>query len=164
MMASEIYDRVEIESVIGAFAVGLDSLLSVFPVRLDPAELAAVFDYFAPDGVLQSPFARTEGREAIREAWARVATLEPTENSPKYCRHHLTSFEIVLTGPTTAEALVYMQALTERGLDHWGYNEYRMVKLADGWKFAENVVTVQDWVTGGFYDGLPHSANKQASA
>jgi hypothetical protein len=151
---SEACDRVEIDAVIDQFVVGLDALYSVFPVRLESEALAAVFECFAADGVLESPFARTEGRDAIREAWARVATTEPSAEAPKYLRHHLTSRATAFDDPTTARTTVYMQALTDRGLDHWGYNEYRMVKEPGGWKFAEQVVTVQDFVPGGFYAGL----------
>jgi hypothetical protein len=151
---SEACDRVEIDAVIDQFAVGLDTLYSVFPVRLEPAALAAVFDCFAADGVLQSPFARTEGRDAIEEAWARVATTEPSASAPKYLRHHLTSRATAFEDATTARTTVYMQGLTDSGLDHWGYNEYRMVKQADGWKFVEQIVTVQGFVPGGFYAGL----------
>jgi SnoaL-like protein len=154
MKFSEACDRAEIDSVIDSFVVGLDLLLSVFPVRLDPAATAAVFNSFAPDGVLQSPFARTEGREAIRDAWVRMASSETPASAPKYVRHHLTSRRTVLHGPITASTTVYMQALTERGLDHWGYNEYRMVKSKQGWLFAEQVVVVQDYVPGGYYAGL----------
>ncbi|MGZ6583110.1 MAG: nuclear transport factor 2 family protein [Solirubrobacteraceae bacterium] len=161
---TDAWDRVEIDAVINRFAVGLDQLYSAFPVRLDSAALNAVFECFIEDGLLASPFSRTEGRDAIREAWARVATTESGAGAPKYLRHHLTSRSTVLEGSTTARSTVYFQGVTDRGLDHWGYTEYLMVRLAEGWKFAEQFVTVQGFLPGGFYAALVAARGVRAEA
>ena len=159
MELDEVRDRAEIEAVLHDFAVGLDLIFGTFPIHLDPAAAAKVLELFAPDGILHTPVGRTEGREAIRAGWERVATFDAPPGGPKYCRHHLTSCEITLVDSSTAHTTVYVQAITDRGLDHWGWYEDRMVKLADGWKFAERLVTVHDWVDGGYYASLPTPQN-----
>lgn len=157
MELSEVRDRVEIATLFDDFAFGIDRLYGV-SLELDPAAGAAVFDLFTRDGILHTPFLRAEGREAIREVWSGGVT-RTADRLPKYARHHLTSREINFVDSTTAHTTVYTQCLTERGLDHWGYNEARIVKLADGWKIAENLVTVQDWVADGYYASLPNPKN-----
>ena len=153
----EASDRAEIAAVFDTFAFGIDRLYGV-SLELHPAAGVAVFDLFAPDGILHTPFLRAEGRKAIREVWAGGVT-RTAERLPKYAQHHLTSRQVEFIDSRTAHTTVYTQCLTERGLDHWGYNEDRMVKLADGWKIAEKLVTVQGWVPGGYYASLPNPQN-----
>ncbi|MGZ4531614.1 MAG: nuclear transport factor 2 family protein [Mycobacteriaceae bacterium] len=152
-------DLVEIGALLDAFVVGMDRMFGPFPIRLDLAAADGVIDLFAPDGVLHTPFSRSEGREAIRESWERVAGFDTPADGPKYVQHHLTSREITRVDATTAYTTVYVQGLTDVGLDHWGLYEDRLVKLSEGWKLAERLVSVTGCVPGGYYANLPNPRN-----
>jgi hypothetical protein len=159
MNTTEVCDRLEINTVLDDFVIGQDKIFGTFPIRMDRAAADAVLNLFAPEGVLHTPFGRSEGRDAIRANWERVAAFDAPEDGPKYVSHHITSRATTFLDATTARATVYHQAITDRGLDHWGYYEDRLIKLTDGWRFAERLVIVQDWVPGGYYAGLPNPQN-----
>jgi hypothetical protein len=157
--ATEVRDRLEINTVLDDFVIGQDKIFGTFPIRLDRAAMERVLNLFTPDGVLHTPFGRAEGRDAIRANWERVATFDTPADGPKYIRHHITSRATRLLDATTALTTVYHQAITDRGLDHWGSYEDRLVKSSQGWRFAERLVIVQDWVPDGYYAGLPNPQN-----
>ncbi|WP_207840091.1 nuclear transport factor 2 family protein [Williamsia soli] len=159
MEQSEAVDIVEIGQLLDNFVIGMDRLFGIFPIRIDRDAADGVLDMFLPEGILHTPFGRAEGRQAINKGWERVAALEMPSDGPEYIQHHVTSREIRRVDPTTAYTFVYVQALTDRGLDHWGTYEDRIVKVADGWKFAERLVSVQGWVPGGYYSGMPNPQN-----
>jgi hypothetical protein len=117
--------------------------------RLKVEDFLAVF---TDDAVLESAGAtpgegfRCEGREAIRR-WMtgfggrpRPASIEP----PKFVRHHLTTSQIEIEGPATAQARSYFNVYTQIGPDHAGYYVDRLRKDGDRWLIAERRVRV-DW-------------------
>jgi hypothetical protein len=152
-------DAMKISMLIDEFVIGMDRLFGTFPIRVDGEAAVRVLDLFVPDGILHTPFSRAEGRDEIRRGWDRVASFEAPADGPRYVQHHVTSREIVQVDPDTAHTTVYVQGITDRGLDHWGSYEDRVQKVAGEWKFVERVVTVKGCVPGGYYAGLPNPVN-----
>jgi SnoaL-like domain len=159
MQITEACDRMEIAALIDDFAIRLDRALGGFPFHFSAAETERVLDLFAPDGILHTPFGRAEGKEAIRDVWSHIATLDVPDGAPKYIRHFMTSREVVLVDENTAHATSYVQGVSDSGVDHWGQYEDRLIKLDDGWKFAERLVIVHDWIPEGYYARLPNPQN-----
>ena len=102
------------------------------------AELAACF---AADGVLEFPGNTATGPATIVAALSGGAgTRNP---APTFVRHHITNPLIEVDGDT-ASARSYFTVHTDIGPDHSGTYSDRLVRAADGWRFAHRLVRI-DW-------------------
>ncbi len=99
-------------------------------------ELAACF---APDGILEYPGARPAGPDAI------AAALGSGTRDPRltFVRHHITNPLIRVDGEN-ATARSYFTVHSDVGPDHSGTYDDRLVRTADGWRFAHRRVRI-DW-------------------
>lgn len=112
---------------------------------------------FTEDGVMEAEHAdpdcafRYEGRAAIR-AWQarwRERTLAGERvHAASFARHHLTTSQIDLTGPETAQARTYWVAWTDIGPDHAGYYLDSFRKVSGRWLIAHRRVR-EDWRSPG---------------
>jgi len=114
-------------------------------MRLD--ELAGTF---APHGVLETPTARMEGRDAILAGLGRGRESDaPAPNprlGPTFVRHNLTTSLLDLTGEASAEGRSYFIVFTDIGPDHMGCYVDRLIKLDGRWLFDHRRVLI-DWMS-----------------
>ena len=119
--------------------------------RLKVDEYVAVF---TEDGIMEAEHPdpasafRYEGREAIR-AWMtrwrdRPASGGGSVHEASFVRHHLSTCQIDMTGPDTAQARTYWVAWTDIGPDHAGYYLDRFHKVDGQWLIAHRRVR-EDW-------------------
>lgn len=117
--------------------------------RLKTEDFLAVFTEDAileTDGVPEQDAFRYEGRDAIRSWIARWR--EPPAggavHQARFIRHHLSTCQIELTGPTTARTRTYWTAYTDIGPDHCGYYLDAFRKEEDRWLIAHRRIRL-DW-------------------
>jgi len=118
--------------------------------RLRTEDFVAVFTDDAileSDGVPESDAFRYEGREALRAWMTRwripAGTVGPTPKAT-FIRHHLSTSQIEITGPTSAKARTYWVAYTDIGADHCGYYIDAFRKVGEEWLIAHRKVRL-DW-------------------
>lgn len=109
-------------------------------------ELLALFTEDATLDAGERPVAR--GRGAIRALFVETgARLGATQWRP-FIRHHLSNVDVEVEGPDTARARAYFLALTERGLDHWGRYQDRLVRVGGRWLFEHRRVRTEGRAVG----------------
>ncbi len=128
MPNDELRDRIAILDLLARYTHSGDR------GRID--ELAACF---ADDGILEFPGGRGIGRVGI------VAALSGGEANPSrsFVRHHV-AMPIIEVDGSTARVRSYFTVVSDDGPDHSGTYTDRLVRKADGWRFAERRVRV-DW-------------------
>jgi len=115
--------------------------------RLRLEDLAATF---APHGVLETPTARMEGRDAILAGLGRGRETDApaplARRGPTFVRHNLTTCLLDLTGEATATGRSYFIVFTDIGPDHMGCYVDRLIKLDGRWLFEHRRVLI-DWMS-----------------
>jgi 3-phenylpropionate/cinnamic acid dioxygenase small subunit len=110
----------------------------------DRRDLEAFLETFTEDAIYESAVFRCLGRHEIKnyltEAWRQRSDV-PTA---RFRRHHITTSQIDLTGPDTADGRVYYLVTTDLGLDHCGFYVDRYRRVADFWRIAHREVWM-DW-------------------
>ena len=99
------------------------------------------------DGVPQADAFRYEGREAMRQWFARwrdSASGASSQRAPTFVRHHLSTSQIEITAPDQARARTYWTAYTDIGPDHCGYYLDTFRKVGDHWLISHRRVRL-DW-------------------
>lgn len=108
---------------------------------------------FTQDGILESEGVpdsdafRYEGREAMRDwfaRWRQPVARTPQSATATFVRHHLSTSQIEITSATTARARTYWVAYTDIGPDHCGYYVDAFRKVGDEWLIAHRKVRL-DW-------------------
>jgi 3-phenylpropionate/cinnamic acid dioxygenase small subunit len=108
---------------------------------------------FTDDGVMEAEHRdpanafRYEGRAAIRDwqtRWRERTASGEGVHQASFARHHLSTSQITLTGPDTAEARTYWVAWTNIGPDHAGYYIDSFRKVGEQWLIAHRRVR-EDW-------------------
>lgn len=117
--------------------LGIAGRLAAASQAGDARKADAYAECFTEDGVLDLSFgggAALNGREAIR-AWMRAPSVIPqaTDRPAGFISHHLTTCKIDLTGPDTAAARTYWLVTSPIGLDHNGYYDDRLRRVAGDW-------------------------------
>lgn len=114
-------------------------LLAHYTYNGDRGRVAELAACFTADGVLEYPGASPVGPAAI------AASLSSGTRSPKlkFVRHHITNPLIDVDGDT-ATARSYFTVYCNIGPDHSGTYDDRLVRTADGWRFAHRRVRI-DW-------------------
>jgi hypothetical protein len=115
-------------------------LLARYTYSGDRGRIAELAACFAPDGVLEFPGTRAEGREAILAALGRRGARHPELT---FVRHHITSPLIEVDGDRAASRS-YFTVYSDNGPDHCGTYTDSLVRTADGWRFAHRLVRI-DW-------------------
>jgi hypothetical protein len=98
---------------------------------------------FAEEGVLEiDGRPPLQGRLAVEAFLTRTKeTLAGTGPQP-YLRHHVTSIEIEVLDPDSADAVSYFFVVNESGLDHWGRYRDHFVQSGERWFFERRRVRV----------------------
>lgn len=110
----------------------------------DGRDLRAFVDTFADDAVYESAVFRCVGKDEIEAYLESAWSAKPTGPTAKFRRHNLTTCQIDLTGPTTANARTYYAVHTDLGLDHCGFYVDRFRQVSGRWLFAHREVWM-DW-------------------
>lgn len=117
------------------------ALVTRYNIAGDRARIEELAACFAPNGVLEFPGRKGEGREVI------VSALTSGERNPALTltRHHLTTMQI-LPGEDadTAVGRIYFFVITNAGLDHSGVYVDRYARIEDEWLIANRQVRI-DW-------------------
>lgn len=133
---------------------GVRDTLSRYAHAADSGRFDDLVALFTEDGVMD-----VEGREPFRGREAILGFLTNTKQSLRettarpFIRHHVSSIQIDVDGPTEARAASYFFAITERGPDHWGRYRDRLVWRDGRWLFAERKVRVDGRAAGGWAAG-----------
>jgi ketosteroid isomerase-like protein len=114
-------------------------LLARYTYNGDRGRLDALTACFAADGVLEYPGASPKGPDAIAASLGS-GTRDPRQT---FVRHHITNPLIAVDGDT-ATARSYFAVHSDFGPDHSGTYDDRLVRTADGWRFAHRRVRI-DW-------------------
>jgi hypothetical protein len=124
--------------------------MAAYNIAGDRMRLEALAATFAPHGVLETPTARMEGREAILAGLGRGRGSDPpasdTLRGPTFVRHNLTTSLLDLTSEVNAEARSYFMVFTDIGPDHMGCYVDRLIKLDGRWLFEHRRVLI-DWMS-----------------
>jgi len=130
----DLADRSEIEQLLGRYTAFGDSGRS--------EQFGALF---AADGVLDI----AGGRRAVGPAGVRRFAEEVRrEMSELAGAHHVSSRLIELTGPGEARSSSVFMFVGPAGPDHWGSYRDRLVRTADGWRFALRSVRFTGFAAG----------------
>lgn len=118
-------------------------LLARYTYNGDRGRVAELAACFAPDGVLEYPGNQAQGRAAIE------SLLSGGERNPQlsFVRHHIANPLIEVDGDV-ATARSYFAVHSNHGPDHSGTYDDRLVRTAEGWRFAHRRVRV-DWQAQG---------------
>ena len=114
-------------------------ILALYPQYADDGMGDKVSELFSSDGKVTFGDTSIEGREAIA-AW-----IESTQAAP--IRHLMVNTYVNVTSADTAEGSLDMLLLAKEG-DSWvprtsARYQDRFVRNADGWRFAERVLTIR---------------------
>ena len=114
-------------------------LLARYTYNGDRGRVDALTACFTAEGVLEYPGASPKGSDAI------AASLGSGTRDPRltFVRHHITNPLIAVDGDT-ATARSYFAVHSDFGPDHSGTYDDRLVRTADGWRFAHRRVRI-DW-------------------
>lgn len=114
-------------------------LLARYTYNGDRGRLSELAACFADDGVLEYPGAQPRGPAAIAKA------LGSGERNPgiTFIRHHITNPLIAIDGDA-ATARSYFTVHSDAGPDHSGTYDDKLVRTAEGWRFAHRRVRI-DW-------------------
>jgi 3-phenylpropionate/cinnamic acid dioxygenase small subunit len=118
--------------------------LARYNIAGDGRDLAAFVATFTDDAVYESAVFECTGRANIesylRAAWA----AKPTGPTARFRRHNLTTCQIDLTGPTTANSRTYYFVVSDLGPDHSGYYVDRWREEQGRWLMTHREVWM-DW-------------------
>jgi hypothetical protein len=102
----------------------------------DARKADAYAECFTEDGVLQLDEAIL-GREAIRRWMSGPSVIsQPSDRTPGFISHHLTTCRIELTGEATAKVRTYWLVTSTAGIDHNGYYDDHLRKADGEWLIA----------------------------
>jgi uncharacterized protein (TIGR02246 family) len=132
-------------------------LIARYNATGDSGRFDELRNLFAPDAVLDTDGVVHEGRDAIGALFESVrdslATRAAAGDVPRYIRHHTSTIQIDVLGPTSARSRCYYQVLLPHGLDHWGryIDEFGVV---DGrWVFTKRREILDGCVEGSWASG-----------
>lgn len=115
-------------------------LLARYTYNGDRGRVAELAACFADHGVLEYPGNRAQGPGAIAATLGSGGTRNPV---PTFVRHHITNPLIEVVGDM-ATARSYFAVHSDIGPDHSGTYDDKLVRTAEGWRFARRRVRV-DW-------------------
>ena len=108
---------------------------------VDTGKLDELLELFAEDATLEAgDLPPATGRAAIRALFLDTRTRLAAATTRPLIRHHVSSLEVDVLGPTCATARSYFLAVTERGPDHWGRYRDRLLQVDGHWLFRHRRV------------------------
>jgi len=103
---------------------------------VDRGRIEELLQLFAEDATLEAgERPPAHGRDAIRAFFLGTKGSLAAAATRPLIRHHVTNVLIELTDRETATASSYFLAITERGPDHWGRYQDRLVARGGRWLF-----------------------------
>lgn len=130
--------------------IAIQRMLATYNFSGDRMRVEALAAVFLPNGVLETPTGRMQGRAAIvagLSGGAREGGPPPSTSGrkPTFVRHNLTTSRYELTGPDTAEGKSYFLVFTDIGADHMGFYTDRLRKVDGEW-YIEHRRVALDWM------------------
>lgn len=114
-------------------------LLAQYTYSGDRGRVADLAACFAAHGTIEYPGTSATGPAAI----AAALSSGPANPARTFVRHHTANPLIEVQGDT-ATARSYFAVTSNNGPDHSGTYSDRLVRTAEGWRFAHRLVRV-DW-------------------
>ena len=121
---------------------------------VDRGRIDELIELFTEDGTLEAG-ARppAHGRDAIRAFFLGTRGRLAAATTRPLIRHHVSNVLVELTDPATATAASYFLAITERGPDHWGRYQDRLVERGGRWLFQHRRARADGYAAGSVFDG-----------
>lgn len=123
---------------------GVRETITRYAHLVDSGRFDALLDLFTEDAVLETGTRPpVQGRAAIRALFVDTGTrLGATQTKP-FIRHHVSNIDVEIEGTDAARARSYFLAVTERGPDHWGRYQDRLVRVDGRWLFQHRRVRTE---------------------
>lgn len=121
-----------------AARLAIQDLVARYAAAWDERDGEAFVATFAPDGVLEAPVWRAEGRAEI------AAMVDKAKGRTFGSRHHVTNHRIRLLSEDRAEGDLYFFVVSQNGPDHCGRYKDTLRRQDGVWLFERRQVTV-DW-------------------
>jgi hypothetical protein len=103
---------------------------------VDRGRIDELIGLFAEDGILEAgDRPPAHGREAIRAFFLGTKGRLAAAAARPLIRHHVSNVLVEVADRETATAASYFLAVTERGPDHWGRYQDRLVQRDGRWLF-----------------------------
>ena len=107
---------------------------------------------FAEDGTLEAgDRPPAHGHEAIRAFFAGTKDRLAAAATRPLIRHHVSSVLVEVASPESATAVSYFLAITERGPDHWGRYQDRLVQRTGRWLFQSRRARSDGYAPGSLF-------------
>jgi ketosteroid isomerase-like protein len=115
-----------------------------YNIARDSDDLPAFLDCFTEDVVFEAALFCLRSKAEIEAFYGDKFYPKAGTPVPRFRRHHLSTCQIDLTGPTTANARTYYAVYTDLGVDHCGVYADRFRVEKGRWLIAHRA-TWMDW-------------------
>jgi uncharacterized protein (TIGR02246 family) len=112
------------------------ALIALYNNSGDRGRIDDLASVFAPDGVLELPKQRLEGREAIQAELSSIASGTRPDVNLMGARHHITTSRIELTDAAAAKGWIYFFVSRRGQIIEEGTYIDAYVRLDEGWRIA----------------------------
>lgn len=107
---------------------------------------------FTEDGALEAgDRLPAVGREAIRAVFLGTKERLADAATRPLIRHHVSNVLVEIATPENATAVSYFLAITERGTDHWGRYQDRLVERGGRWLFQHRRARSDGYAPGSLF-------------
>jgi SnoaL-like domain len=135
------------------------ALIGRYVDAVDRGRAADVALLFTDDGVLEIRGVSFDagsyhGRAAIEARFTASAEAFAARASADRVRHHVSSTRLHAEGADAILAASYFLAVTDRGVDHWGRYQDRIVRGGGDWRFGSRLVVHEGRHAGSFIEEL----------
>ena len=110
-------------------------LVARYNANADSGRFDQVLECFAPDALMELDGTPYRGHQEIRSIFIGAAERARRGPGPVLVRHHTSTLQIDVAGPSEASSRCYYQVLSASGLDHWGRYLDRYGVRNGEWKF-----------------------------
>ena len=119
---------------------------------VDRGRIDELVELFAEDGTLEAgDRPPAHGRDAIRAFFLGTQGRLASAAARPLIRHHVSNVLVEIVGPEAATAASYFLAITERGPDHWGRYQDRLVERGGRWLFQHRRARSDGYAAGSLF-------------